>query len=150
MRTKSRIKEYLCFALCIWAALLFFGLKHACAQQPAGNEPFKQGAAADKSLLSEEQIAALQTDWTNPKTGDKLQFQASFGVRNLTPQEKTRYAKSGKIPYRITCALYEIKDVGGKKRLMRVNGGTARFYITDPDGKVVEKKSMPLDKMCPS
>jgi len=123
----------------ILAAASAFVMPDAIAQQ-----------AADKSLLSEEQIAALQTDWTNPKTGDKLQFQASFGVRNLTPQEKTRYAKSGKVPYRITCALYEIKDIGGKKRLMRVNGGTARFYITDPGGQVIEKKSMPLDKMCPS
>ena len=139
MRAVSRRASSFFLSWSILAAASSFFIPDAIAQQ-----------AADKSLLSEEQIAALQSEWTNPKTGDKLQFQASFGVRNLTPQEKTRYAKSGKVPYRITCALYEIKESNGKKFLKRVSGGTARFYITDPGGKVVEKKSMPLDKMCPS
>ncbi len=118
------------------------------AQAPAA--PESAGRKNDKDqLLSAEQVGALLAEWTDDKPGVKLQFQASFGVRTVSPQEKRHYVKSGKIPARLTCELYEVKTVRERKLLRRM-GGTAQFYILDSDGVVIARKSLALDKMCPS
>jgi len=142
------------------AALFFtaaaaFAQEKAGGQKPATNVLVKPGLtngkpAGNNNILAEDQIAELLTEWTDEKTGARLVFNSSFGVRTVSPQEKRKYVKSGKIPVRITCSLEEVKEVNGKQLAKRVSGGSARFYIMDADGKVIEKKSVALDKMCPS
>ena len=152
MKTAIKFIFYFCMTFFLVMAATVFSQEKADEQPAPTNGPGIKVTAtrAAAGILAEDQIAALLTEWTNEKTGIKLVFQASFEVRTVTPQEKSKYIKSGKIPIRITCELREVKESNGKKLAKRVNGGMARFYIMDPDGKVIDKKSMPLDKMCPS
>lgn len=100
--------------------------------------------------LSDKDIEELKTELTDEKTKQKLLFVADFSLRKPTqPAEKKKYEKSGKIPFRITATLYDVKDTGGKP-LYRRFGGTAKFYLINSDGKVVLTESASLDKMCPS
>ncbi len=150
---KTAIKFVFCFCL----AFVLFTATSAFSQESTDEKPAAangNGAAAKVTptaagTLSEEQIAAFLMELPNEKTGIKLQFQASFDARKIAPEEKRRYVRSGKIPIRLTCALFEVKELNGKETFKRATG-VARFYIMDPDGKVIEKKSAPLDKMCPS
>ncbi len=126
----------------------------APAQTPAvpGTPAAKPAAiASPKSgqVLTDDQIAALLTEWTNEKNQGKLFFSSSFGPASVSPSARQKYAKSGKIPLTIVCQIVEVKEVRGKKVSMRL-GGRAHLYILDPDGKVFENKSVSLDKMCPS
>ena len=155
MKTVIKFISWFCLAMFLFTAASVFSQEKAEEQQPATNAPVKPGLtikkpAGDKDVLTEDQIADLLPEWTNEKTGTKLVFQSSFEARTVTPQEKRKYVKSGKIPIRIICELLEVKEVNGKNMAKRVSGGTVRFYIMDPDGKVIDKKSIPLDKMCPS
>lgn len=116
---------------------------------PASSAQKSSIAQSDLGPLSEEQIAAFITEWNNDKGNEKIIFNASFGVRSLSVEEKRKYQKSGKIPLRLTADLSQVKDVHGKKLSERMTG-TAHFYILDPAGQIIEKKSMSLAKMCPS
>jgi hypothetical protein len=104
-------------------------------------------------LLTDQEIGQLQTEWTDPNTGTKLLFSASFARRDLISDAdkalRKRCVKSGKVPYRVTCTLYEQEK--GKKGMTRVTKGNAKFYVTDSDGKVVTKPQIQdLDSLCPS
>jgi hypothetical protein len=129
----------------------------AWAEPPAINPPVKPGPATNLppskptagKVLTEAQLDALVTQWSDEKTGVKLEFEADFTVRKLTDEQKKRYAKSGKIPLKITCQLMEIKDANGKKLAKRMSG-TAHMYVLDSNDKAVEHRSVSLDKMCPS
>ncbi len=139
------------------AALLFTGAP-APAQAPAAApppaaSPFAKPSLATKPspglILTSNQLAALLTTANDEKSQTQLQFTSAFGVRNVSPDEKRKLAKAGKIPLSITCQLLEIKNVKGQQLARRL-GGRAHFYIQDADGKVVVNKSESLDKMCPS
>ncbi|MEI6809348.1 MAG: hypothetical protein WCN95_11560 [bacterium] len=99
--------------------------------------------------LSDAQIAVLKTEWADDKKKTRMQFSASFGASAVTPEEKKKYARSGKIPIRVTADLIEIKEISGKNVAKRLDG-SIHLYVKDSDGKVVAKKSIPLEKMCPS
>lgn len=99
--------------------------------------------------LTEEQIASMKTEWTDEKSNVKVHFSARFGAATVPAELKKKYSKSGKIPIRITCDLVESREVAGKPVAKRL-GGSAHLYIKDSDGKVVLKKTVPLEKMCPS
>ena len=100
--------------------------------------------------LSDKDIEALKTELTDEKTKQKLLFVTDFSLRKPTqPAEKKKYEKSGKIPFRITATLYDVKETGGKPLYRRL-GGTAKFYLINSEGKVVLTESASLDKMCPS
>lgn len=137
----------------LFTAALAFSREKTDEQQPVTNAPVRKssgtGRIAGGNVLSDDQIAAFLTEWTDAKTQAKLVFQASFGMRSVSPEEKPKYVKSGKIPVRLSCILSEIKEVDGKKLAKRTSG-TARFYILDPDGNIIIKKSLSLDKMCAS
>jgi len=154
MGTSIKFVSCFCLAVFFCAATAAVSQENADEQQPATKAAVKPDLPAGKPIgdkvLTDDQIAALLTEWTNEKTEAKIVFQSSFGVRAVTPQEKRQYVKSGKIPVRLTCELLEIKESNGKKLAKRVGGGTVRFYLMDSDGKVIVKKSLSIDKMCPS
>jgi len=135
------------------SATASFSLDNGDKEQTSAKEPVKKvsstGGPTGGNNLTDEQIASLITEGTDEKMGTKLQFQASFGVRNLPANEKKKYIKSGKVPFRVTCSLYEIGNINGRQSMKRLNG-KAHINITDSTGKVIEKKTVPLDKMCPS
>jgi hypothetical protein len=110
------------------------------------------GPQAAGKQLTEEEIASLKTQAVIDEKNDiQCQFMASFSAVPVTDaKEKKKLAKSGKIPIRITCALYEIKNAKTPKPLTKRMSGNAQFYVLDSEGKMVEKKTVSLDKMCPS
>jgi hypothetical protein len=138
----------LILAVCVLLSFKSFGQdKPATPEQPA-KKP--SSTMTKPGTLSEKAIEELQTEWTSDKNGQKIVFNGSFSGRKLTQAaEKKKFEKSGKIPIRITAELLDVKQVNGKNMSKRLPG-TARFFITDPDGKVVITESGSLDKMCPS
>jgi len=100
-------------------------------------------------MLTSEQIAGLKTEWQDDK-GKKFRFSGSFGMARMSASDKRKYAKSGKVPIRITASLYELGERKGKTVYERLKG-TGRFYVLDSEGnEVVKKKSSSLAKLCPS
>ena len=119
---------------------------YSSAQSTASK--FKKPVPA--GTLSDDQVAALKTSYTDVKKKKSWRWSGYFRMKSLTAKEKAKLQKSkGKIPFRITAALYEEKEVRGKKVSKR-ESGTCRIYITDASGKVVQKRSQSLNKMCPS
>ena len=129
----------------------------------AAGEPAGTNAASPKKLstnggpqaigktLTDEEISSFKTESIDEKGKTKYQFGARFGAAAITdPKDKKKYAKSGEIPIRVTCALYEIKNADTPKPLMRRMSGNVQFYILDSDGKMLLRKTVSLDKMCPS
>jgi len=106
-------------------------------------------STAANGLLSDKDLSELKTDWTDEKTGIRYVLDAGFGAPKLEDKDKKRYQKMGRVPFRITCALYEIKKTKGSALTQRMTG-TAKFYVLDESKKDIIKKSVSLEKMCPS
>jgi hypothetical protein len=138
------------FRACI--AVLLLSTSVSFSQQVSTNDtkkPVGLSGPTGGNVLTDDQLAALKKDATDEKTGATYSFAADFGTRSVEPPEQRKYAKSGRIPIRITCSFTETKTVGGKALTRRLSG-SSHIYIMDSDGKVVFKKTFPLDKMCPS
>lgn len=106
-------------------------------------------------LLTDEEIAALQTQWTDPKNPKHtMSFHASLSPVRFDPKKDkndiSRYAKSGKVPIKIYATLLETKEKGGKPVSMRNTEGKAYFYLLDDTGKLALKESASLGKLCAS
>ena len=133
--------------------LVIFGSDNTVKQATPAKSTTGQTSITKKSsngdTLSAEEIAQFVQEWTDDKSDKKMQFVASFGMPSLDTEQKKHYKHSGKIPYRLTCTLSTIKGTG-QKQLSKREDGTAYFYIMDSEGAVIEKKSMALEKMCPS
>lgn len=101
-------------------------------------------------VLTDEDIAAFKTSFTDEKTNKKYAFICSFSQRQpATEFEKKKYERNGKVPFRITCELMQIKEVKGKE-VGFLESGTASIMLQDSEGKVLLTETRSLDKMCPS
>lgn len=144
----------LCLAVSLSTAVYSFAQEESnqSSDVAATNQP-KKGLSLSRlsggGTLTDSQIAALKTEWKDKDGKTKVQFTASLGMAPMKPEEKQKYATSGKIPIRLTADLLEIKEVNGKNLFKRLNG-SIHMYVKDADGKVVLKKSIPVEKMCPS
>jgi hypothetical protein len=113
------------------------------------------GGASDSArravgLPTDAEIAAFQKEAQLPGKPEKYVFEASAGQRILsTPDEKAKYARSGKIPFRVTMELNEIKIVNGKPLSKRMEG-RGGILILDETGAIVDRKKDSLGKFCPS
>jgi len=104
-------------------------------------------AAGD--TLTEEEIAALKTEWRDER-GRGMNIEATFTLDDVRAKEEaSRFSKSGKVPVRITVALYETRESGGRE-VRRLLPGRCRLYVQDSEGNLVFKATENLDKMCPS
>ena len=101
------------------------------------------------NTLTEEQIAGLQRESTEEKSGEKIQFNFSFAQTRLDEKELKKWDPKDGIKYRLTCELVRSKTVKGKTVGERL-GGSAKFYLTDESGTTVMAKSQSLDSMCPT
>lgn len=133
------------FNICIASAVLavFCGPVFSQSNTSAFKKPPQPGT------LSDDDIAKLKSSFHDEKTGKSYSWKGGFGVVKLTGEKKERALKLKKIPFRITAALYENKQVRGKSVSTREKGSCS-FYLKDEDDKIVLKKSQNLDKMCPS
>lgn len=99
--------------------------------------------------LSEADITALKQSFTDEKTQRSWIWSGSFTQSRLSTADAARAKSQKKIPYRITGALYEIKEINGKKTSKR-ESGTCWMFIKDAEGNIIHKTSQSLGKMCPS
>lgn len=133
-------------------AYFWIGLALA-ARLSLAAEPATSNAAAaaeaEDGTLTAEQIAELKLQSTDEKTGATYVFTASFTSPEIDEATRKKLQRQKKIPIRIVCELDENRTRMGKQVSKRVDG-TAHFYVVDPEGKVVIKKTMSLDKLCPS
>ncbi|OVE76016.1 hypothetical protein BVX97_02595 [bacterium E08(2017)] len=101
--------------------------------------------------LSSQQLKDLKENHTFGKKNDETYLvSCSAGTQKLNTAAKKKYAKSGKVPVRLTYALYKLTTVKGKKSYNRVNNGNCHFYLQDSTGNVVLEKKASLSIMCPS
>lgn len=101
-------------------------------------------------VLTEAQVAALKSEFTDEKNGSKYQFVASAALDKTS--SKNRNWKEGKgLDVKITASCYKAKDLGGG-RFQRTleTSGSCLFYLLDEGGKPVLTKSKSLDSMCPT
>jgi hypothetical protein len=94
-------------------------------------------------------IEAWVTQWENPRSHRKYTFSASFGRASVKGRELAKYKKSGKIPFRVTSDLIELKESRGRVLRKRATG-SAKIVIIDVDGKQIISKSISISKLCPS
>jgi hypothetical protein len=124
------------------------GKKPAATTSPAAKLS-SSAAGGASALLSDSEIADFKTEVADPDGKKRVQFMADLSVPRLKDAERKKFERSGKVPVRITCSLEEIKAADPKPLVKRLSG-RAQFYLLDSDSKVVFRKSMPLEKMCPS
>jgi hypothetical protein len=118
----------------------------------AGGDDKTAAAAAGRQadgIPTEEEIAAFLTTYQPPGRPERYIFTATFGVPALTPRERKAYARSGKVPYRITMDLMEAKTVGGRTFSKRVEG-RGNVVVMDAAGTVIDRTKEALGKLCPS
>ena len=103
----------------------------------------------NQSGIPAKDIEAWVTQWENPRSNRKYTFSASFGRARVTGRELEKYKKSGKVPFRVTGDLLELKESRGRV-LRKRQTGTAKIVILDVDGKKIISQSISLAKLCPS
>ena len=120
--------------------------------EEAPSEPKEPEAAkVEEGTLTDQQISELRTEFTDAST-QKTYRVMHFKIEPApvtSRSEKAKYRESGKAPVHFTYSVYEINKAGKKPVEKRLQG-TCNLYMKNADGEVVLKKSIPLDKMCPS
>jgi len=122
-------------------------------------DPEPDTETADAKLpagcLSKDEIAKLQEQWFEERNGEKTGKSLRFSARVDSPprmdaRTKRKYARSGKVPYRIYADLFQVKMHENKRSVSRVSKA-CKFYLLDSEGNLVlKKKSIPLLKLCPT
>ena len=107
---------------------------------PKQSSPNKQSSPDKKpQILTNKDIDGFLC-WGIDEDGFNMEFRASFTQRE-SYDENGKCQKSGNIPIFILAALYRYKRIMGSKVKENVFG-TGHFYILDPEGKVVMRKSL--------
>ena len=103
-----------------------------------------------KGVLSDADVEKLAAQSFSEKRKRGYRFDCYATVDTKDPRDKKTYKGSDKVPVRIICTFYEIKEVGGKKIERAVYSNSVRFYLKDEDGNVVLNDSASLSTMCPT
>ncbi|MDD5706689.1 MAG: hypothetical protein PHR35_12265 [Kiritimatiellae bacterium] len=107
------------------------------------------GTPQTGGVPSDEEIAKFKTSFQQPGRSERVVFQAFFGVPNLSPQDRRKVARGGKVPYRITMDLMEVKTINGRNFSKRLEG-RGNIVVLDEAGMVVDRAKEALGKLCPS
>jgi hypothetical protein len=100
-------------------------------------------------LLTDEQVAALKMAFE--EEGRKVQLTAALkdAWAGLSDNQTERLQKAGKVPYRVTASLIELRNKGDsvvKQTLL----GKVSFYVVDAENNVIAQKSdVPLEQLGP-
>jgi hypothetical protein len=130
----------MCIIVVLTMLLAGAGAGAADKTSPAPEAP---PATTKPRIRTDKEIKAFQTRWMDPLTQEKAVFRASLKLKTLTDEEKKKYLKSKKIPVMLKAALHLYKRIQGTK-IEEKSYDTGHFYILDPDGKEIARKSMPL------
>lgn len=87
-----------------------------------------RSGGGSSSRLTAQQIESLVTEWKDPAGKKSYRFVYSVGVDS----SRVKKVKAPRVPFRITCSLYEIK---GKTR--KRMSGTAKMTIDNEKGTQV-------------
>lgn len=121
--------------------------------KPQSLSPWRSTGSSSGGLSADE-VAKLQTVWQDEDGRYSRSFRVGFSAVRLDPKKNRndmrKYAKSGKVPFRITATMAEVREKSGKKLRSLIKSGTCYIRITDADGAMVAKKSMSLAKLCPT
>ena len=108
-----------------------------------------QPSHAAKLMLTDAEVTALQTAVADSNRGTRLEFSAEFRVAPMTAAQAATCRRTGKVPFKVVCALNETKRSGGRTLTQRLDG-KVEIRVLDKSKKVVDSVSMALEKMCAS
>jgi len=101
-------------------------------------------------MPSEEEIKSFITTHKESET-EAITLSASFTVPTQTPDALKRYARSGKVPYRVTFELLKTRTVDGTSRSVgRLTDGRATIAILDENGTLLKRAQESILNLCPS
>ena len=137
-----------CLAATVFVASIGF------AQQPATQSPalrpLSSTAPRAVGMPSEEEIKSFITTHKESET-EAITLSASFTVPTQTPDALKRYARSGKVPYRVTFELLKTRTVDGTSRSVgRLTDGRATIAILDENGTLLKRAQESILNLCPS
>lgn len=106
--------------------------------------------AADKpvEMPTEAQIKAFSA--THKGTDKEYVLEANFALARLYPAALRQYAQAGKVPFRVTIAVFEKVMNGGDPSYYGVMDGVGNIVIVDENNNPVVSKALDLDLLCPS
>lgn len=100
-------------------------------------------------IPSDETIKGFVKEFKGEKSS--LVFDAAFAPAKLPARSLQAYAAKGKAPFRVTMSLFEKKTLSADDvRYFGVFEGKGNIAILGPDGKLLDRKEMDLDLLCPS
>ena len=101
--------------------------------------------------LSLKQLDDLQTNWTSTKkSAGSRTFSATIRAVKPEPGKAKKYARSGRVPFKLTANMFETRTKGGKSIRTRDVRGSTYLFVFDEAGKQVAKTSVSLEKLCPT
>lgn len=107
-----------------------------------------QAAETPVEMPTDAQIKAFAETYKGPDKEYALQTQ--FTRARLFPAALRQYAEAGKVPFRITLALFEKVMNGGEANYFGVMDGVGNIVIVDETNTPVLRKAIDLDLLCPS
>ncbi|MCL2104184.1 MAG: hypothetical protein FWH21_03910 [Kiritimatiellaeota bacterium] len=137
---------------CVVVAVLAtsIGLAQQSAKPSPTLRPLSSTAPKAVGVPSEEEIKAFIATYKESAT-ETITLSASFTVPELTPDALKKYAKSGKVPYRVTFELVKSKTANGETvSADRLLDGRATVAILDENGALVKRAQESLGNLCPS
>jgi len=144
MRVRTRVY--------VTAAVLVAGIgvaQQSAAQAPA-LRPLSSSASKVVGMPTDEEIKSFIETYKESET-ETIALSATFTVPTLTPDAVKKYAKTGKVPYRVTFELLKSKTVNGEtKSTGRLLDGRATVVILDENGALVKRAQESLGNLCPS
>ena len=137
-----------CLAATVFAASI--GFAQQSATQSPTLRPLSSTAPKAVGVPSDEEIKSFLTTHKDSAT-ETITLSAAFTVPQLEPDALKKYAKSGKVPYRVTFELLKSKTVNGEtKDLGRLTDGRATVAIFDEKGTLLKRAQEPVLNLCPS
>ncbi|MCL1922213.1 MAG: hypothetical protein FWG50_14260 [Kiritimatiellaeota bacterium] len=137
---------------CLTVAIVLaagIGLAQQSAKPSPTLRPLSSTAKA-VGVPTEAEIASFIETYKESET-ETIKLSAAFTVPEQTPDALKRYAKSGKVPYRVTFELVKSKTVNGQTQSAeRVLDGRATVAILDENGALLKRAQESLANLCPS
>jgi|GEM_PF-1726156 len=107
--------------------------------------------SAGGAIPTEEEIAAFVSEYKETENSkESLSLSVNLVVPKLLPEQRKKYERSKKVPYKLTVDLVKVKEVNGKKVSTRVTDGKCNFAVLNESGKVDKQSSESLIKLCAS
>ena len=107
-----------------------------------------QAAETPVEMPTDAQIKAFSETYKAPDK--EYVLQAQFMLARLFPAALRQYAETGKVPFRITLAVFEKVMSGGEANYFAVMEGAGNIVIVDETNTPVLRKAVDLDLLCPS